>query len=166
MEIKPNEISALIKEQIKNFKTSTEYTSDIGTVITVGDGIAEIFGLRQAILGELLEFSSNSFGMVMNLEEDSVSAVLLSNKNDIKEGEKVKRTGKVVEVPVGDGLLGRVVDSLGRPIDGLGDIKFDSTRPIEFDAPSIMSRESVNSPIETGIKCIDSVIPIGKDKEN
>lgn len=162
MEIKPNEISALIKEQIKNFKTSTEYTSDIGTVITVGDGIAEIFGLRQAILGELLEFSSNSFGMVMNLEEDSVSAVLLSNKNDIKEGEKVKRTGKVVEVPVGDGLLGRVVDSLGRPIDGLGDIKFDSTRPIEFDAPSIMSRESVNSPIETGIKCIDSVIPIGK----
>lgn len=162
MEIKPNEISALIKEQIKNFKTSTEYTTDVGTVITVGDGIAEIFGLRKAILGELLEFSSNSYGMVMNLEEDSVSAVLLSNKNDIKEGEKVKRTGKVVEVPVGDGLLGRVVDSLGRAIDGEGDIKFTSTRPIEFNAPSIMSRESVNSPIETGIKCIDSVIPIGK----
>ena len=162
MEIKPNEISALIKEQIKNFKTSTEYTTDVGTVITVGDGIAEIFGLRKAILGELLEFSSNSYGMVMNLEEDSVSAVLLSNKNDIKEGEKVKRTGKVVEVPVGDGLLGRVVDSLGRAIDGEGDIKFTSTRPIEFNAPSIMSRESVNSPIETGIKCIDSLIPIGK----
>ena len=162
MEIKPNEISALIKEQIKNFKTSTEYTTDVGTVITVGDGIAEIFGLRKAILGELLEFSSNSYGMVMNLEEDSVSAVLLSNKNDIKEGEKVKRTGKVVEVPVGDGLLGRVVDSLGRAIDGEGDIKFTSTRPIEFNAPSNMSRESVNSPIETGIKCIDSVIPIGK----
>lgn len=162
MEIKPNEISALIKEQIKNFKNSTEYTTDIGTVITVGDGIAEIFGLRKAILGELLEFSSNSYGMVMNLEEDSVSAVLLSNNNDIKEGEKVKRTGKVVEVPVGDCLLGRVVDSLGRPIDGEGDLNFTETRPIEFDAPSIMSRESVNSPIETGIKCIDSVIPIGK----
>ncbi len=162
MEIKPNEISALIKEQIKNFKNSTEYTTDIGTVITVGDGIAEIFGLRKAILGELLEFSSNSYGMVMNLEEDSVSAVLLSNNNDIKEGEKVKRTGKVVEVPVGDCLLGRVVDSLGRPIDGEGDLNFAETRPIEFDAPSIMSRESVNSPIETGIKCIDSVIPIGK----
>ena len=162
MNIKPNEISALIKEQIKSFKSTTEYTSDIGTVITVGDGIAEIFGLRQAILGELLEFSSQSYGMVMNLEEDSVSAVLLSNKNDIKEGEKVKRTGKVVEVPVGDGLLGRVVDSLGRPIDGEGEIKFTETRPIEVKAPSIMSRESVNSPIETGIKCIDSVIPIGK----
>ena len=162
MNIKPNEISALIKEQIKSFKSTTEYTSDIGTVITVGDGIAEIFGLRQAILGELLEFSSQSYGMVMNLEEDSVSAVLLSNKNDIKEGEKVKRTGKVVEVPVGDGLLGRVVDSLGRPIDGEGEIIFTETRPIEVKAPSIMSRESVNSPIETGIKCIDSVIPIGK----
>ena len=162
MEIKPNEISALIKEQIKEFKNTTEYTKDIGTVVTVGDGIAEIFGLRQAILGELLEFSSSSFGMVMNLEEDSVSAVLLSNNNDIKEGEKVKRTGKIVEVPVGDGLLGRVVDSLGRPIDGEGEIKFSETRPIEVKAPSIMSRESVNSPIETGIKCIDSVIPIGK----
>ena len=162
MEIKPNEISALIKEQIKEFKNTTEYTKDVGTVVTVGDGIAEIFGLRQAILGELLEFSSLSYGMVMNLEEDSVSAVLLSNTNDIKEGEKVKRTGKVVEVPVGDALLGRVVDSLGRPIDGEGKIEFTETRPIEVKAPSIMARESVNSPIETGIKCIDSVIPIGK----
>lgn len=162
MEIKPNEISALIKEQIKEFKNTTEYTKDVGTVVTVGDGIAEIFGLRKAILGELLEFSSLSYGMVMNLEEDSVSAVLLSNTNDIKEGEKVKRTGKVVEVPVGDGLLGRVVDSLGRPIDGEGKINFSETRPIEVKAPSIMARESVNSPIETGIKCIDSVIPIGK----
>lgn len=162
MEIRPNEISALIKEQIKDYKASDNYKSDVGTVVTIGDGIATVFGLRNAILGELLEFSSSGFGMVMNLEEDSVSVVILSNKNEIKEGEKVKRTGKVVEVPVGDALLGRVVDSLGNPIDGEGPIKFEKTRSIEGKAPSIMARESVNEPLETGIKCIDSVIPIGK----
>ena len=110
MEIKANEISSLIKEQIKAFKNTTEYTSDLGTVISVGDGIAIIYGLRGAILGELLEFSNDIFGMVMNLEEDSVGCVLLGNTTQIKEGDTVKRTGKVVEVPVGDGLLGRVVD--------------------------------------------------------
>ncbi|MBP5694691.1 MAG: F0F1 ATP synthase subunit alpha, partial [Bacilli bacterium] len=162
MQIKPNEISSLIKEQIKEFKSTPEYTKDIGTVVSVGDGIAIIYGLRNAILGELLEFSSDSYGMVMNLEEDSVSAVLLSNKNDIKEGEKVKRTGRVIEVPVGDEMLGRVVDSLGRAIDGGDPIKVKETRPIETKAPTIMERQSVNSPLETGIKCIDSVIPIGK----
>ena len=162
MQIKPNEISSLIKEQIKEFKSTPEYTKDIGTVVSVGDGIAIIYGLRNAILGELLEFSSDSFGMVMNLEEDSVACVLLSNKNDIKEGEKVKRTGRVIEVPVGDQMLGRVVDSLGRAIDDGDPIEVKETRPIECKAPTIMERQSVNSPLETGIKCIDSVIPIGK----
>lgn len=162
MEIKANEISSLIKEQIKAFKNTTEYTSDLGSVVSVGDGIAIIYGLRGAILGELLEFSNDIFGMVMNLEEDSVGCVLLGNTTQIKEGDTVKRTGKVVEVPVGDGLLGRVVNSLGQPIDGKGPIKYEKTLPIERPAPSIMARESVNSPIETGIKCIDAVIPIGK----
>ena len=162
MEIKPNEISSLIKEQIKEFKNTAEFSSDLGTVVTVGDGIAVIYGLRKCILGELLEFPNDVFGMAMNLEEDSVSAVLLGEGNTIKEGDTVRRTGKVVEVPVGDGLLGRVVDALGRPIDGLGAIKFEKTMPIERKAPSIMQRESVNQPLETGIKCIDAVIPIGK----
>ena len=162
MEIKPNEISSLIKEQIKEFKNTAEFSSDLGTVVTVGDGIAVIYGLRKCILGELLEFPNDVFGMAMNLEEDSVSAVLLGEGNTIKEGDTVRRTGKVVEVPVGDGLLGRVVDALGRPIDGLGVIKFEKTMPIERKAPSIMQRESVNQPLETGIKCIDAVIPIGK----
>ena len=114
MEIKPNEISSLIKEQIKEFKNTAEFSSDLGTVVTVGDGIAVIYGLRKCILGELLEFPNDVFGMAMNLEEDSVSAVLLGEGNTIKEGDTVRRTGKVVEVPVGDGLLGRVVDALGR----------------------------------------------------
>lgn len=162
MEIKPNEISSLIKEQIKEFKNSSEFSSDLGTVVTVGDGIAVIYGLRKCILGELLEFPNSVFGMVMNLEEDSVSAVLLGEGNSIKEGDTVKRTGNVVEVPVGNALLGRVVDALGRPIDGLGEIQFTKTMPIERKAPSIMQRESVNEPLETGIKCIDAVIPIGK----
>ena len=162
MEIKPNEISSLIKEQIKEFKHTAEFSSDLGTVVTVGDGIAVIYGLRKCILGELLEFPNDVFGMAMNLEEDSVSAVLLGEGNLIKEGDTVKRTGKVVEVPVGDGLLGRVVDALGRPIDGEGPISFTKTMPIERKAPSIMQRESVNQPLETGIKCIDAVIPIGK----
>lgn len=162
MQIKANEISSLIKEQIKNFKSTVEYTSDLGTVVSVGDGIAIIYGLRGAILGELLEFSNSVYGMVMNLEEDSVGCVLLGNSNIIKEGDTVKRTGKVVEVPVGDGLLGRVVNSLGKAIDGKGEIPYAKTLPIERPAPSIMQRQSVNTPLETGIKCIDAVIPIGK----
>lgn len=162
MEIKANEISSLIKEQIKNFKNTTEYTSDLGTVVSVGDGIAIIYGLRNAILGELLDFGHDVYGMVLNLEEDSVGCVLLGNSNEIKEGDTVKRTGKVVEVPVGDALLGRVVNSLGHPIDAAGPIEAKKYMPIERKAPSIMERESVNSPLETGIKCIDAVIPIGK----
>lgn len=162
MQIKANEISSLIKEQIKAFKNTTEYTSDLGTVVSVGDGIAIIYGLRSAILGELLDFGNEIYGMVLNLEEDSVGCVLLGNSTEIKEGNTVKRTGKVVEVPVGDALLGRVVNSLGHPVDANGPINATKFMPIETSAPSIMDRESVNSPLETGIKCIDAVIPIGK----
>ena len=162
MELKANEISSLIKEQIKEFKNSSEFVTDLGTVVTVGDGIAVIYGLRKALLGELLEFPNSVFGMVMNLDEESVSAVLLGDADSVKEGDKVKGTKEVVEIPVGDKMLGRVVDALGRPIDGLGKIEFNETLPIERPAPSIMARQSVNSPLETGIKCIDAVIPIGK----
>ncbi len=162
MEIKANEISSLIKKEIQNFNKSTEYSKNLGTVVEVGDGIAIIYGLQDVILGELLEFKDDVFGMVMNLEEDSLSAVLLGEANKVKEGDTVKGTGKVMTVPVGEAMLGRVVDALGRPIDGKGEIKTTTRYAIERKAPSIISRESVNSPLETGIKCIDALIPIGK----
>lgn len=162
MQIKPNEISSLIKEQLKNFDNQIEVSNDIGNVVTIGDGIAVVYGLENAMLGELLLFPHNVYGMVMNLETDSIGVVLLGNSDDIKEGDIVKRTKKVVQVPVGDCLLGRVVNALGQPIDGLGEIKYTKTSPIERNAPSIMDRESVNAPLETGIIAIDSMIPIGK----
>ena len=162
MQIKPNEISSLIKEQLKNFDNKIEQNNDIGTVITIGDGIAIVYGLEKVMLGELLLFPHNVYGMAMNLDEDSVGVVLLGNNQNIKEGDIVKRTKKVVEVPVGDELLGRVVNALGQPIDGLGPIKSTKTMPIERKAPSIMDRQSVNSPLETGILAIDAMIPIGK----
>ena len=162
MEIKANEISSLIKREIQDFNKSTEYSKNLGTVVEVGDGIAIIYGLQDVILGELLEFKDDVFGMVMNLEEDSLSAVLLGEANKVKEGDTVKGTGKVMTVPVGEAMLGRVVDALGRPIDGKGEIKTTTRYAIERKAPSIISRESVNSPLETGIKCIDALIPIGK----
>lgn len=162
MEIKANEISSLIKKEIQDFNKSTEYSKNLGTVVEVGDGIAIIYGLQDVILGELLEFKDDVFGMVMNLEEDSLSAVLLGEANKVKEGDTVKGTGKVMTVPVGEAMLGRVVDALGRPIDGKGEIKTSTRYAIERKAPSIISRESVNSPLETGIKCIDALIPIGK----
>ena len=162
MQIKPNEISSLIKEQLKNFDNQIEVSNDIGNVVTIGDGIAVVYGLENAMLGELLLFPHDIYGMVMNLETDSIGVVLLGNSEDIKEGDIVKRTKKVVQVPVGDGLLGRVVNALGQPIDGLGEIKYLKTSPIERNAPSIMDRESVNAPLETGIITIDSMIPIGK----
>lgn len=162
MEIKANEISSLIKKEIQDFNKSTEYSKNLGTVVEVGDGIAIIYGLQDVILGELLEFKDDVFGMVMNLEEDSLSAVLLGEANKVKEGDTVKGTGKVMTVPVGEAMLGRVVDALGRPIDGKGEIKTNTRYAIERKAPSIISRESVNSPLETGIKCIDALIPIGK----
>ena len=162
MEIKANEISSLIKKEIQDFNKSTEYSKNLGTVVEVGDGIAIIYGLRDVILGELLQFKDDVFGMVMNLEEDSLSAFLLGEANKVKEGDTVKGTGKVMTVPVGEAMLGRVVDALGRPIDGKGEIKTTTRYAIERKAPSIISRESVNSPLETGIKCIDALIPIGK----
>lgn len=156
-----NSISNLIKKEIDNYSDKIE-TSDVGTVVSVGDGIATVYGLDKAMYGELLSFPHNIFGMVMNLNEDSVGCVLLGKDTAIFEGDPVKLTGEVVSVPVGDALLGRVVNALGQPIDGNGEIKTNETRPIESPAPSIMSRESVNQPLETGIKAIDSMIPIGK----
>ena len=161
MAIKTDDISALIKQQIKNYSQKTVST-DIGKIVTVGDGIANIYGLQNAMLGELLEFPNDVFGMVMNLNQDSVGAVIFSNDKLIHEGDIVKRTGKVVEVPVGDELLGRVVNALGQPIDGLGEIKTSKSRPIERIAPGVMTRKSVDTPLETGIKAIDAMIPIGR----
>ncbi|MGM9873666.1 MAG: F0F1 ATP synthase subunit alpha [Bacilli bacterium] len=161
MEIKTNEISELIKEQIKNYHHKVD-SSDVGTVVTVGDGIALIYGLDNAMLGELLLFPNDVYGMVMNLEPDHVGAVILQNGEEIKEGDVVKRTNRVVEVPVGDGLLGRVVNPLGQPIDGFGPISYEHTRPIEVIAPGVITRKSVDTPLETGIKAIDAITPIGR----
>lgn len=161
MELRPEEISALIKDKILNYKDRVE-EKDIGVVIKVGDGIALINGLSNAMAGELLDFGSGVFGMVMNLEEDHVGCVLLGQDDLIKEGNTVTRTGKIVEVPVGDALLGRVVNALGLPIDGLGAMVTTKTRPIERVAPGVMTRQSVFQPVQTGIKIIDSIIPIGR----
>lgn len=161
MQIKSKEISALIKEQIKGYEHKLE-TDDVGTVVTIGDGIALVYGLDKAMLGELLVFPNDVYGMIMNLEEEHVGCVLLGDDTKISEGDLVKRTHSVVEVPVGDSLLGRVVNALGQPIDGLGEIKSSITRPIEKIAPSVMTRESVNVPLQTGIKAIDAMIPIGR----
>ena len=161
MKINANEISALIKEQIKNYHRDVTY-SDVGTVVTVGDGIALVYGLENAILGELLLFPNDIYGMVMNLEADHVGAVLLGDDSLIKEGDSVKRTKRVMEVPVGEAMFGRVVNSLGQPIDGLGDIKTDKFRPIEVIAPGVIKRKSVDTPLETGITAIDAITPIGR----
>ena len=161
MKLNPNEISALIKEQIKRFEGQIE-SADVGTVISVGDGIASVYGLKNAMLGELLLFPNDVYGMVMNLNADDVGAVLLGSDLKIKEGDTVKRTGRVVEVPVGDGLSGRVVSPLGLPIDEGGPIEYTNTRPIERIAPGVMTRKSVDTPLATGIKAIDSMIPIGR----
>ena len=159
--MKTTDISALIKQQIKNYSHKFE-SHDVGVVVTVGDGIAIVSGLDDAMNGELLLFPNDVYGMVMNLNEDSVGAVLLGDDNSIKEGDIVKRTKAVVEVPVGDELLGRVVNALGQPIDGFGEIKTTKMRPIERIAPGVMTRKSVDQPLETGIKAIDAMIPIGR----
>lgn len=156
-----NVISNLIKKEIEDYDKNIK-TDDVGTVISVGDGICTIYGLDKAMYGELLLFPHDIYGMVMNLNEDSIGAVILGNENGIYEGDVVKRTNRVVSVKVGEALLGRVVNALGQPIDGKGEIKSDEYLPIEQDAPKIMDRQSVNSPLETGIKAIDSMIPIGK----
>lgn len=161
MNLKPEEISAVIKEQIKNYKNELEI-SNFGTVIQVGDGIARVYGLESCMAGELLEFPNDIYGMALNLEEDNVGAVIMGSDHEIKEGDIVKPTGKVVEVPVGNELIGRVVNPLGQPIDGKGQIKTDKFRPVENAAPGVLQRKSVNEPLQTGIKAIDSMIPIGK----
>lgn len=161
MNLKPEEISSVIKEQIKQYSIKFE-VADTGTVIQVADGITRIHGLAKAMEGELLEFPNEIYGMVLNLEEDNVGAVLLGDHKNINEGDIVKTTGRVVEVPVGDEMLGRVVNSLGQPIDGKGPIKTTKTRPIERVASGVISRKSVDTPLQTGIKAIDSMVPIGR----
>ena len=161
MNLRPEEISAVIKEQIKNYKNQLEI-SDFGTVIQVGDGIARVYGLENCMSGELLEFPGNTYGMAMNLEEVNVGVVIMGSDREIKEGDIVKPTGKVAEVPVGDAMMGRVVNALGQPIDGKGPIVSSESRPIEYPAPGVLQRKSVNQPLQTGIKAIDSMIPIGR----
>ena len=161
MSQKTDEISSILKEQIKGYKDRVEMT-ETGTVILVGDGIARVYGLRNCMANELLEFDDGSFGMAQNLETNSVSVAILSNKNSIREGSSVRRTGRVLSVPVGEGFLGRIVDALGNPIDGKGPIASAGTRPIESEAPGIIERKSVSVPLQTGIKAIDSMIPIGR----
>jgi len=159
--LRPEEISSVIKEQINKYSTKLE-VSDVGTVIQVADGIARIHGLAKAMQGELLEFPGDVYGMVLNLEEDNVGAVLLGDKKNISEGDTVKTTGRVVEVPVGDALTGRVVNALGQPIDGKGPITSDTFRRIERVAHGVIERKSVDTPLQTGIKAIDAMIPIGR----
>lgn len=161
MNLKPEEISSVIKEQIKRYAAQLE-VADVGTVIQVADGIARIHGLDNAMQGELLEFPGEVYGMVLNLEEDNVGAVLLGNQRNINEGDTVKTTGRVVEVPVGDALLGRVVNALGQPIDGKGPIQTNKFRQVERVASGVISRKSVDTPLQTGIKAIDSMVPIGR----
>lgn len=161
MNLRPDEISSIIKDQIKNYQSKIEL-SDVGTVITVGDGIANIHGLEQCMSGELIQFENGAYGMALNLEEDSVGAVLLGSDADIKEGSTVKRTGSIMSVPVGEALLGRVVNALGQPIDGEGPLNTDKTAPIEKVASGVITRKSVHKPLQTGIKAIDSMIPIGR----
>ena len=161
MNLRPEEISSIIKQQIKNYDNKIELT-DTGSVLKVGDGIATVYGLENAMSSELLEFPGEVFGMALNLEEDVVGAVIFGDDSGIKEGEIVKRTGRIVEVPVGEAMIGRVVSPLGLPIDGKGPINTDKTRPVENRAPGIMARRSVYEPLQTGIKAIDSMIPIGR----
>ncbi len=161
MELRPDEITKLIREQIKNYEARLQ-SDEIGTVILVGDGIANVSGLDKCMAGELVTFSNGSFGMALNLEEDSVSVVILGTDNGIAEGDTVKRTGKVVSVPVGESMIGRVVNALGEPIDGKGPIATADYLPIERPAPGIIDREPVNVPLQTGIKAIDAMIPIGR----
>ncbi len=161
MKMNPEEITAIIKNQIKNYNVDLN-VDDVGTVIEIGDGIAHIHGLDKAMAGELLDFGNDIYGLVLNLEQDNVGAVLLGDDTKIEEGDTVKRTGKIMQVPVGDALIGRVVDALGRPIDGKGAINTTKTRPIEYHAPGIADRKSVKEPLQTGIKAIDALVPIGR----
>ncbi|CAH0118082.1 MULTISPECIES: F0F1 ATP synthase subunit alpha [unclassified Paenibacillus] len=161
MSIKPDEISTLIKSQIEKYKSEIQVV-DVGTVIHVGDGIARVHGLENAMAGELLEFSNGVVGMALNLEEDNVGVVIFGPYTDIREGDQVKRTGRIMEVPVGEALLGRVVNPLGIPVDGKGPVATTEFRPVESNAPGVIERKSVHEPMQTGIKAIDSMVPIGR----
>ncbi|WP_338450212.1 F0F1 ATP synthase subunit alpha [Niallia oryzisoli] len=161
MSIKAEEISALIKKQIENYQSEIQ-VSDVGTVIQIGDGIARAHGLDNVMAGELLEFSNGVMGLAQNLEENNVGIVILGPYNDIREGDEVRRTGRIMEVPVGEELIGRVVNPIGQPVDGLGPINTTKTRPIEYLAPGVMDRKSVHEPLQTGIKAIDALVPIGR----
>lgn len=161
MKMKPEEITAIIKQQIQDYDVELN-VDDVGTVLEVGDGIAHIYGLEKAMAGELLELPHGVYGMVLNLELDNVGAVLLGEAHLIKEGDQVRRTGRIMQVPVGDALIGRVVNALGQPIDGKGDIEAEAYRPIEYPAPGIADRKSVHEPLQTGLKAIDSMVPIGR----
>ena len=161
MSINPDEISSILKEQIQNFDQTVE-TSEIGTVIEVGDGIARVHGLQNAMVNELLEFPGGVKGMAQNLEEDNIGCILLGEFEHIKDGDPVKRTGRIVEVPVGEALIGRVVNAIGEPIDGKGPIETQKTRPVENVAPGVITREGVHEPLQTGLKAIDALVPIGR----
>ena len=161
MAIKPEEISAILREQIKNYEQVLDVT-ETGTVLTVGDGIARVHGLQNVMSGEIIEFASGAVGMAQNLEEDNVGVIILGEYRSISEGDEVKRTGRIMSVPVGDALIGRVVDALGNPIDGLGPIETDKFRPTEVKATGVMARKSVHEPLQTGIKAIDALVPIGR----
>ncbi|WP_027364369.1 F0F1 ATP synthase subunit alpha [Desulfotruncus alcoholivorax] len=161
MNLRPEEISSIIRQQIEKYKAEVE-VSDVGTVIQVGDGIARVYGLEKCMASELLEFPGGTMGMALNLEEDNIGCVLLGPYTHIKEGDTVKRTGRIISVPVGDALIGRVVNPLGQPIDGLGPINSDKFRPVERIAPGVIERKSVHQPLQTGLKAIDSMIPIGR----
>lgn len=161
MSIRPEEISSILKQQIENYQADVD-VSQVGTVITVGDGICRIYGLNNAMAGELLEFENGVMGLAMNLEEDNIGCVILGQFTDIHEGDQVKRTGRIMEVPVGEALIGRVVDPLGNPLDGKGPIETNKFRPVESKAPGVISRKSVFEPMQTGLKSIDSMVPIGR----
>lgn len=161
MKLRPEEISSIIKQQIERYETAVDIV-DVGTVIQVGDGISRVYGLEKAMAGELLEFPGGVFGMAMNLEEDNIGCIILGDFTGIKEGDQVKRTGRIVEVPVGEALIGRVVNALGQPIDGKGEIVTTKFRPIESPASGVVARKSVHEPLQTGLKSIDAMVPIGR----
>ena len=161
MGIRPDEITSIIKEKIENFVPQTQ-TDEVGTVISVGDGIARIYGLNKAVSGELLDFQSGVKGLAMNLEYDNIGCVLMGPDTEVKEGDTVKRTGKVISIPVGEALLGRVVNPLGVPLDGKGPVNTTETRPMEVVAPGVVERQPVKQPLQTGLKAVDAMVPIGK----
>src|SRR5216117_1440460 len=161
MEIKAEEISKIIREQIGSYAVEVD-VAEVGSVVSLGDGIARVHGVERAMAGEMLEFPHGVFGIALNLEEDSVGAVLLGEYTEIKEGDQVKRTGRIISVPVGEELLGRVVNALGQPIDGKGPIGSNKFSPIERIAPGVVDRQSVKEPVQTGLKAIDAMVPIGR----